>query len=45
MMFLKTFNLPKALEKLEFLASAQNRKVNTMKFIQENVLAVAELAK
>ena len=45
MMFLKTFNLPKALEKLEFLASAQNRKVNTMKFIQDNVLAVAGLAK
>jgi hypothetical protein len=25
MMFLKTFNLPKALEKLEFLALASNR--------------------
>jgi hypothetical protein len=44
-MFLKMFNLPKALEKLDFLALEQNRQVSTMKFIQENVLVMAELSK
>ncbi len=39
------FNLPKALEKLDFLALEQNRQVSTMKFIQENVLVMAELSK